>query len=336
MAQTQIADVVVPAEFSAYIVENSMVSAAIFQSGVALPNGLISEQLQAGSAQFTVPVWSDDGESETDISSDNIAVLSTPLKLTAVPQVVRKHFLHQSWSEMSLASELAGSEALARVQSRVQAYWDRQYERRIIASMLGVLYSNVANNGSDIVNDISGLAGNLANGNPASSFNGKSVIDTALTLGDRLSDVKMIAMHSKIFGEALKNNEIQFFKPSDNSLDIPTYKGMGVIIDDNLTTSTAGLYVTVLMGPGAFGFGVSEPRTGFSTEVFRIPSAGNGGGNTRLHSRFNSAFHPLGMSFTNVSVAGESPLLAELALPANWTRSAFARKTIPLAYLISH
>jgi hypothetical protein len=330
MAQTQISDVVVPEEFSAYIVENSMVSTAVFQSGVAVPNGLISGQLQAGSTQFTVPVWSDDGESETDVTSDNIAVLSTPLKLTAVPQVVRKSFLHQSWSEMSLASELAGSDALARVQSRVQAYWDRQYEKRIIASMLGVLYSNVANHASDMVNDISELAGSLSN------FNGDSVIDTALTLGDRLSDVKMIAMHSKIYGEALKNDEITFFKPSDNSLDIPTYKGMGVIVDDNLTTSTAGLYVTVLMGPGAFGYGVSEPKTGFSTEIFRIPAAGNGGGNTTLHSRYNSAFHPLGMSFTNASVAGESPLLAELALPANWTRSAFQRKSIPLAYLISH
>jgi hypothetical protein len=134
----------------------------------------------------------------------------------------------------------------------------------------------------------------------------------------------------------LKNDEITFFKPSDNSLDIPTYKGMGVIVDDNLTTSTAGLYVTVLMGPGAFGYGVSEPKTGFSTEIFRIPAAGNGGGNTTLHSRYNSSFHPLGMSFTNASVAGESPLLAELALPANWTRSAFQRKSIPLAYLISH
>jgi hypothetical protein len=138
MAQTQISDVVVPEEFSAYIVENSMVSTAVFQSGVAVPNGLISGQLQAGSTQFTVPVWSDDGESETDVTSDNIAVLSTPLKLTTVPQVVRKSFLHQSWSEMSLASELAGSDALARVQSRVQAYWDRQYEKRISAMAVDV------------------------------------------------------------------------------------------------------------------------------------------------------------------------------------------------------
>jgi hypothetical protein len=37
MAQVQITDVVVPAEFTAYQVENSMVSTALFQSGVVLP-----------------------------------------------------------------------------------------------------------------------------------------------------------------------------------------------------------------------------------------------------------------------------------------------------------
>jgi hypothetical protein len=37
MALTQIADVVVPAEFTAYLVENSMVSTALYQSGVVVP-----------------------------------------------------------------------------------------------------------------------------------------------------------------------------------------------------------------------------------------------------------------------------------------------------------
>ena len=43
-----------------------------------------------------------------------------------------------------------------------------------------------------------------------------------------------------MYVEARKNNEIKTFKPFDNSLDIPTYKGMGVIVDDNLTKTTAG------------------------------------------------------------------------------------------------
>lgn len=88
---------------------------------------------------------------------------------------------------------------------------------------------------------------------PANQFNGLAVINTALTLGDRLADVKAIAMHSVIYGRALAANEIQFFKPSDNGLEFATYKGMAVIISDSLTTATAGVYVTTLFGPGAVG-----------------------------------------------------------------------------------
>jgi len=340
MAQVQIADVVVPAEFTAYQVENSMVSTALFQSGVALPNGEMQSQLQAGAQSFTVPFWADLPDVEADITNDDPTINSTAQKVTAAKQVVRKSFVHASWSEMALASELSGSDALQRVQSRVGAYWDRQWEKRLIASLLGVLYSNVANNGGDMVNDIHALAGTvtLPGTNitvPANAFNGLACINTALTLGDRLQDVQAIAVHSNIYGEMLKNNEITFFKPSDNSLQIPTYKGMAVMVDDNLTTATAGVYVTILFGPGAVGYAVAEPRTGFGTEIWRVPSAGNGGGQTTLHSRFDVAFHPLGFAFSGASVAGVSPSIAELALATNWTRAYSQRKSVPLAFLIS-
>lgn len=49
MAQVQIADVVVPAEFTAYQVENSMLSTALNQSGVAVPNGGCSPLRKEGS-----------------------------------------------------------------------------------------------------------------------------------------------------------------------------------------------------------------------------------------------------------------------------------------------
>jgi hypothetical protein len=331
MAQVQISDVVVPAEFTAYQVENSMVSTALFQSGVAVQNGEMASQLSAGAQSFTVPFWADLSDVEADITNDDPTINSTAQKVTASKQVVRKSFVHASWSEMSLASELSGSDALVRVQNRVQAYWDRQWEKRLIASLRGVLYSNFANNSGDMLMDIHS-SGAITSANV---FSGTAVIQTALTLGDRLSDMKAIAMHSKVYGEALDNDEIQFFKPSVNSLDIPTYKGMAVIVDDNLTTATTGVYVTILFGPGAVGFAVAEPRTGFGTEIFRVPSAGNGGGQTTLHSRFDVAIHPLGFAFAGASVAGVSPTQAELALAANWTRAYSQRKSVPLAFLIS-
>ncbi len=135
MPTTQIADIIVPAQFTAYQVENSLVSTALFQSGVVAKNGLIADQLGAGATNFTVPFWADLGDTEADITSDDPTVLSTPQKIGAGKQTVRKSFLHASWSEMSLASELAGSSALQRIQSRVTACWDRQMEQRLIASL---------------------------------------------------------------------------------------------------------------------------------------------------------------------------------------------------------
>ena len=332
MPQVQIANVIVPQEFTEYQVENSLVSTAFFQSGVLVKNGLIEAQLEAGAESFNVPFWSDLSDIEADITSDNPAVVSTPQAISANKQVVRKSYLHASWAEMSLASELSGSSALQRIQSRVQAYWDRQFEKRLIASLLGVLASNVASNAGDMVNDISGATGT------ASAFAGPAVIDTALTIGDRLNDMKGIAMHSYVYGEALKNNEIEFFKPSENGLEISLYKGLAVIVDDNLSPAS-GVYTTILFGAGAIGFGVAEPRTGYGTELHRIPESGNGGGQTVLHSRFNIGLHPLGYAWNDgtgaTAIAGDSPAIADLSVAAHWTRVVSQRKSVPLAFLIS-
>ena len=333
MAVTQISDVVVPAEFTAYQIEKSMVSTALYQSGVLVKNGAIADALAVGSNNFSVPFWRDDvaGNAEALISNDDPTVLSTPQKITSGRQIVRKSFLNQSWSEMSLAAELAGDDPIVALQERVSAYWDRQWEKRLIASLLGVLASNVANNASDMVNDISGASG------AAAPFSAGAVIDTAGTLGDALDSVKAIAMHSAIYTEALKNDLIEFI-PQSAGLPIKTFRGMAVIIDDNLTPAS-GVYTTVLLGPGAVGFGASAPNTGYGTEIFRAPASGNGGGQTTLYSRMNVGIHPLGFAWSDGSggsaIAGDSPTLAELAAAAHWSRVATSRKSVPLAFLVS-
>jgi hypothetical protein len=78
MPQTSLADVIQPDEFTAYQVENSIVSTALFQSGVAVPNGEMNAQLNAGAESFTVPFWSDLPDIEADITNDDPTVLSTP------------------------------------------------------------------------------------------------------------------------------------------------------------------------------------------------------------------------------------------------------------------
>ena len=333
---TQIADIIVPEEFTAYQVENSFVTSAFFLSGVAVLNGVIQDQLRAGAQLFTVPVWNDLGDTEPNYSTDNPNQFSTPNKITAYSLNVRKTFANNSWSTMDLAGELSGDSPLQRIKDRVAAYWTRHMEKRLIASLLGVLYSNVAANAGDMVLDISGQSGAAAN------FAATAVIQAAATLGDRLNDVKTIAMHSRVYTQALINDEIQFI-PNSLGQPIKTYRGMAVVIDDSLVTTTPGVYVTVLFGAGAVGYGTSEPREGMGSEIWRAPSAGNGGGQTVLFSRMNIGLAPVGFTWSDtyvnagstIAIAGESPSLSDLSTPGHWTRATSQRKAIPLAFLIT-
>src|SRR5690554_1762946 len=300
MAVVSLNDIIEPAKFTEYITQNTMQKTALVQSGVVTLNSVIANQIKAGAHSFTVPMWNDLADDEANIVNDNPADKSTPHGLASAKQVVRKSFLHNSWSTMNLASEIAGSDALARIQDRVQAYWERQLQRRLVASLNGIKADNVANKAGDMVLDIS------AKTNGAAKFSAEAVIDAAGTLGDALADVTGIAMHGDIYRAALKAVLIEFVKSSDGSLLMPTFRGLAVVQDDGMPLAD-GVYTTALFGSGAFGYAMAAPVIADGTEVENLPSAGNGGGQQVLHSRVNLGLHPAGFSWNETAVVGESP-----------------------------
>lgn len=324
MATTQLADIIIPEKFTDYTVSNSVERNAFFKSGVAVSNAAISDQLQAGAESFKVPYWKDLADDEADISNDNPADESTARKLGTGKQIVRKSFLHGSWAAMNLASELSGENALVRIQDRTAEYWQRQFQRRLISSLKGILADNVANDSGDMLLDASGLAGDLA------KFSAANVINAAGTLGDAMAGLTTLAVHSTIYKKMLADDVVETLPASGGGF-IQVFRGLQLVVDDTLPVAT-DVYTSILFGPGAVGFGVSAPRIAQGTEIENLPSAGNGGGQQILHSRVNLAVAPLGFSWLEGSVAGESPTIAELALAANWDRIA-ERKAIPLAFL---
>lgn len=324
MAVTRISDVIEPSVFTAYTVQNSVEASALVASGVAVRNGEIEAQLQAGADSFSVPFWNDLSNDEADVVSDDPDVDSTPVKLTAAKQLVRKAFLHKSWSAMNLASELSGDDALERVQGRVSAYWTRQAQRRLVSSLNGILADNVANDAGDMVKDVTG--------DSPGGFTASAVIDAALTLGDQMGGLRAMAVHSDTYAEILKGDLIEFVQDSEGG-QIATYRGMALIVDDLMPfTPSPEEYVTALFGPGGIGWGLSAPRIADGTEIESKPSAGNGGGQQVLHSRVNLAIHPAGFAWQESSVAGDSATIAELAVATNWTR-VVERKAVPIAFL---
>jgi len=167
------------------------------------------------------------------------------------------------------------------------------------------------------------------------SFSRDALIDAASTIGDRTDAFKALAVHSSIYREMQKQNAVEFIRDSDNNILFPSYGGLALLVDDSLKMASTGVYLSVIFGAGAVGFASGDPATGFAVETYRYPDQGSGGGSSVLYSRRNSIIHPLGFNFTGASVAGESPTSAELALPANWTRVAYSRKSIPLCFLVS-
>lgn len=330
MATTQLSDIIKPDVFTAYLVQNAMEKTALVQSGVLVPNAVINTQLTAGSDAFSVPFWRDLGNDEANVVNDDPASLASPKKIQTGKQFIRKAFLHQSWSAMNLASELAGSDALARIQDRAVAYWNRQLQRRLVATLTGVLADNVANDSDDMVLDITGATAN--------TFSPDAVIDAAGTLGDSMDTVTGIAMHSDLYRQALKADLIEFIQPSAGSMRMPTYRGLAVIVDDGMPKVSDGAtgfkYTSVLFGAGAVGYGLTAPAIAKGTEVENIPGAGNGGGQQILHSRVNLAVHPAGFAWVEGTLAGDSPTIAELGAAAHWDR-VVERKAVPMAFLVT-
>tara|TARA_R110000796_G_scaffold251570_1_gene383360 strand:+ start:7259 stop:8248 length:990 start_codon:yes stop_codon:yes gene_type:complete len=326
MAVTRLTDIIEPATFTGYTLQETMQKTALVRAGVAVRNNVIAEQLKAGSHSFTVPFWRDLEDDEANIVNDDPDTHSTPKKIGSGKQMVRKSYLHQSWSAMNLASEIAGDDALAKIQSRVVAYWDRQLQKRLVASLRGIMADNIANFAGDMVLDISAGTG------AAGVFGAEAVIDATGTLGDSMSNLVSIAMHSDIYRRALKNDLIEFI-PDSQGGTIATFRGLATVVDDGLPV-TEGAYTCALFGAGAVGYGTAEPSIADGTEVENLPSAGRGGGQQILHSRANVGMHPAGFTWVETTVADESPSLAELALPANWSR-VVERKAVPLAFLIA-
>lgn len=328
MSTTRLTDVIEPAVFTQYIIENAVTKTRLFESGLIVPNEVMNSQLKAGAHSFNTPFWRDLGDDEANTTNDNPDDFAVPNKLNAAKQLVRKSFLHNSWSAANLASELAGDSAITRIKDRAAAYWGRQAQKRLIASLNGIKASNIANNDSDMVVDISAGAGSAA------KFSASAVIDAIGTLGDSLEDIVAIAMHSDIYLQALKNDMIQTVADSQGQT-FQTFRGLSVVVDDGIAKDATGNYTTVLFGQGAFGYGISEPTESAGTEIENKPSAGRGAGVQILHSRVNVAIHPSGFTWNEGTLTGESPTIAELADASHWSRIAADRKSVQLAFLVT-
>lgn len=336
MATTKLSDIIDVTVFRDLPSVNSPEKTAFFTSGIVTRNSLLDELASAAGKTAELPFWKDlDGSVETNYSSDDPTSSATPQKVTQGEQITRKAFVNQGWQVADLASELAmGAKAMDHIRSRTDAYFMRQWQRRLIATANGVLADNVANDSGDMVIDVASES--KAGQSATTLFNRNAFTDAVYSLGDMATQLSAMAVHSQVMQQMVKNDDIVYIPDSQGQLTIPTYMGLRVIVDDGMTVtagSTDGFkYTSVLFGQGAFGYGVGSPDV--PVEVEREAAQGDGGGIETLWIRNTWILHPFGYQQTGTP-AGNSFTLAELGTAAVWDR-VIERKNIPLAYLITN
>lgn len=335
MAVTRISDIIVPEIFYNYMAKDTMEKTQIFTSGILKGDAELGAKLAGGGRTFNVPFWNDLDNTEAGIASDDPAVSSVPGNVNTGKDIARRQLRTRSWSTSDLSSVLAGADPMARIQSRVGDYWNRQFQRTLVATLTGVAASNVSNNSSDMINDISNDLATTTTS--AELVSAEAIIDCAYTAGDAAGQFKTIVMHSTVKKRLKKLNLIDFVPDSEGRIAFEYYLGYNVVEDDGVKTvvgTNRTKYYTYLVGPGALGW--AEVPTATPVEVRREPGQGNGMGVEILYTRRQFAMHPYGIKFTDSNVTGDFPTNAELALTANWTRVYAERKQIPIAFLVTN
>lgn len=334
MANTELSDIFVPEVFASYQVNDSVEKTDFVASGAVQLNPELDARANSGGLLTTIPHWNDlDATIEPNYSNTTYTDVAEPQKITSGEMTARIAYLNEGFSSSDLNKELAGSDPMQRIASRVDAYWDKQFQRRNLAVAIGLYNDNVAANGGDMVVDVS-----VSTGTPtdANRFGSGAFIDAQYTLGDRGGNLALIAMHSVPYKKAVKDQLIDYIRDADGKLLYETYMGKRVIVDDGMPTFGTGItrrYLCILYGTGAIGYGRGTPKTPAETD--RQPARGNGGGVEVLWTRKTWLIHPAGFDFKSATVTapGLSPTWADLQLATNWER-VLDRKNVPIAFLI--
>ncbi|RLB68402.1 MAG: phage coat protein [Deltaproteobacteria bacterium] len=336
MATVQLSDIIDVVVFQDLPAVNGVEKSALFRSGIVTQTPLLNQLAQADGKIAELPFWNDlDASGEPNYSTGDPTDVALADKIAQGEQIARKAFVNNGWSASNLASELAaGDLAMEHIKSRVDAYFTKQWQKRLIASMNGILADNVANYSGDMVWDVA--AESIALQLPETKLSRDNIIEAIFTLGDSFDDVTAIGMHSQMMKQAAINDDIDYIRDSQGNVVSTTYLGKPIIVDDNLPVVAGGTdgfkYTTVLFGAGAIGYGEGFPVNPVGVQMDE--DQGEGAGVETLWVRKTWLLHPAGFQST-VTPAAVSATLTELAAATSWDR-VVDRKNVPLAFMITN
>jgi len=335
--------------------EESIYRSVMWQSGAVETDAKLVELVGANDGRlFQSRYWKDIDQPDDD---PNPATGAGPIypddSDNLIPTFGIKNGLFQAhkngptmaWGEKDIVRRLGFlDDPLGVISDRVAVYWGKYFDMYAVNQVNGVLADNIANDGGDMVNDISDdtVAPDAVN-----SISPEAIIDTMFTAGDTADDFAVMIVHSKVMAQLRKQNLIDTIPSSDGKTMFQFYQNLRVLVSDNVPVDTSGAFdvaTTYIVGPGVIGYG--QNLSGIvPSELWRDPRIALGAGETQLITRQQFSMHVWGTSYLDAVCSGSTaqtsgdniyPNLADQANALNWDRIVTDRKQIRIAALYSN
>ncbi|MCD7855985.1 MAG: phage coat protein [Clostridiales bacterium] len=250
----------------------------------------------------------------------------------------------KAWLEQDFAEDITGGAGfMDNVASQVAEYFDGVDQSTLLAVLKGI-FNMTDDAGSE-----------FAEGHTLDISSNGDGLCTATTLneavqkagGDNKSRYSLCIMHSAVATNLENLSLLEYLKYTDKqgiqrSLNIGTWNGRTVLVDDSMPAETTGgstLYTTYILGKGAFDY--ADVGANVPYEIYRDPFTA--GGQETFIARQRKCFAPYGISYIKANQASLSPTDDELADGSNWElvndgmseKTYINHKAVPICRIIS-
>lgn len=294
---TKITDIIEPAVFAAYVRQQIIAKSALIASGLYTASDKLNTLVSGGGRTINMPFWKRLGGDSEILSDENPL---TPDKIGTGKDVAALHLRGKAWGANELASSIAGDSALDAIASMVAEWWNREDQKILIATLIGMFASSTMQSHTF--------------GNGTKQIDAEMTLDARQLLGDAADQLALALVHSQTYTRLKKLNLIESIPDARGEIAFETYLGYRIVEDDSLPVAD-GVYSSYLMARGVVGRGEGTPVDFTPVETDRDSLLGE---DILIHRRA-FVMHPLGVAWIGTA-AGATPTNAELRTGANWSR----------------
>jgi len=286
---------------------------AFIQSGAVQVGGT---DIEEGGQFLTIPRWMANEDKFDEISETSDL---TPKKVDEDPEygvVVRRGIAYEILDTASLTTL---GDPNKHVANKIANLAGRTADYSLISVAVG---ATPAANTHDIA---------VASGSQV-YFSAEHCIDAMAKVGDEMDNLALIIMHSTVYARCVKNDLIDFEKPSEGPGRIPYFQGRRVIVSDrcpvDTTTPNYYEYSTFLVANGAL---LLDYQRNLLVEFDRDVLAQS----DIIAASMHYIAHLVGMSW-DTSGGGGKPAEAALRTTSNWSLAADDEKAVGCVKLITN